>query len=491
MTTTVEVATARTERAHAPGSVLVVGGSGFVGRHLVPHLAARGFAVRVLARNTRRAEAEAWQGVELLRGDATDRACLGPALAGVDVAYYLVHSMTAGKRFPDVDRAAAETFANAAREAGVRRIIYLGGLAPRDVDTVHLASRVETGEILRRNHPEVVELRAGIIIGPGSAAFEVMRDLVANLPIMLTPRWVRSLSPPIALDDLLAQLEALATLEGVAGAVIETAGPDRLSYEEMMLRLADALGKRRPLIIRVPLLTPELSAYWIEFVTSTPAPIARALITGLKHDLAATKDPRLEAVAPARIGFDEAVRRAFARERERLSGGRWREGAFDLRGMRHEVAYYGVAMRHARPCTASAEALWRSLERFGTREAGALSLRALWAIRRALERALGGEIAPPRRPGPFRPGERFDVWRVHGAFPPASLVLLSTLRAPGAGGFEFAIEDEGARRVVSATIHWHPRGFWGLMYWYVLAPFHRLVLASLTRAIVHGAERSG
>ncbi len=479
------------ERTQRGNTVLVVGGSGFVGRHLVPHLAARGWRVRVLARDTRRAEAEGWQGVEILRGDATDRASLTPALAGVDLVFYLVHSMTAGKQFPDLDRKAAETFSRAARAAGVRRIVYLGGLAPRDVDTIHLASRVETGVILRRNHPDVVELRAGIIIGPGSAAFEVMRDLVANLPLMLTPRWVRSLSPPIALDDLLDQLEALGTLGGVAGAVIETAGPDRLSYEEMMLRLAAALGKRRPVIIRVPLLTPELSAYWIEFVTSTPAPIARALITGLKHDLNATKDPRLEAVAPARIGFDEAVRRAFARERERLSGGRWREGAFDLRGMRHEVAYYGVAMRRARTSAASAEALWRSLERFGTREAGALSLRPFWAMRRAIERALGGEIAPPRAPGPFRPGERFDVWRVHGVFPPASLVLLSTLRAPGAGGFEFTIEDDGARRVVSATIHWHPRGFWGLMYWYILAPFHRLVLARLTAAIVQGADRSG
>ncbi|MDW8443463.1 MAG: DUF2867 domain-containing protein [Acetobacteraceae bacterium] len=470
--------------------MLVVGGSGFVGRHLVPHLVERGFRVRVLARNVRRAEAEGWVGVEILRGDATDRASLAPALSGVDVAYYLVHSMTAGKRFPDIDRTAAETFAASARAAGVRRIVYLGGLAPGDVDTVHLASRVETGVILRRNHPDVVEIRAGIIIGPGSAAFEVMRDLVANLPVMLTPRWVRSLSPPIALDDLLTQLEALATLEGVGGAVIETAGPDRLSYEEMMLRLADALGKRRPLIIRVPLLTPELSAYWIGLVTSTPASIARALITGLKHDLIANKDPRLEAVAPARIGFDEAVRRAFARERERLSEGRWREGAFDLRGMRHEVAYYGVSMRHARASLAPAKALWRSLERFGTRQGGSLALRPLWSIRRAIERLAGGEVAPPREAGPFRPGERFDVWRVHGVVPPTSLVLLSTLRAPGAGGFEFAILDEGGRRLVAATIHWHPRGFWGLLYWYVLAPFHRLVLASLTAAIVREAERN-
>jgi len=472
-------------------TVLVVGGSGFVGRHLVPHLAARGFRVRVLARNTRRAEAEGWREVAVLRGDATDAGSLAPALAGVEVAYYLVHSMTAGKRFPELDRTAAETFARSALAAGVRRIVYLGGLAPRDVDTVHLASRVEIGAILRRNHPDVVELRAGIIVGAGSAAFEVMRDLVANLPVMLTPRWVRSVSPPIALDDLLAQLEALATLEGVAGAVIETGGPDRLSYEEMMLRLADALGKRRPIIIRVPLLTPELSAYWIELVTSTPAPVARALITGLKHNLAAAQDPRLEAVAPARIGFDEAVQRALARERERLAEAGWREGAFDLRGMSHHVAYYGVAMGHTRQTLAPAEALWQSLARFGTPEGAALSLAPLWAIRRAIERLLGGRVAPWREPGPFRRGECFDVWRVHSASPPSSLVLLSTLRAPGAGGFEFAIEEQTGQRAVSATIHWHPRGLWGLVYWYVLAPFHHLVLRSLTAAIVRGAERSG
>ncbi|MFQ3622980.1 MAG: DUF2867 domain-containing protein [Acetobacteraceae bacterium] len=470
-------------------SALVVGGTGFVGRHLVPHLVTAGWRVRVLARSPERAAREGWRNVEVLRGDAADPATLAPALAGIDVAYYLVHSMASGARFPELDRRAAEAFSRAARNAGVRRIVYLGGLAPHAVDTPHLSSRVETGEVLRRHHPDVVELRAGIIVGAGSAAFEVMRDLVANLPVMLTPRWVRSTSPPIALDDLLAQLEALATLESVAGAVIETGGPETLSYETMMNRLAELLGRRRPVILRVPFLTPKLSSYWLCLVTATPAPIARALITGLKHDLVATSDRRLEQACPARLGFDDAVRRALAREAERVATDRWREGAFNLRGCRHDVSYYGVSMRRELATHCPADGVWRSLRRLGTREGGALCCAPLWTMRRLAERLLGGSIAAPRGDDDdFRVGDRFDVWQVFAADRPRRLVLLSTLRAPGRGGFEIGIDDLGPRRLVSATIHWHPRGLWGLLYWYALFPAHLLVLRGLVRAIVRGAE---
>jgi uncharacterized protein YbjT (DUF2867 family) len=299
-------------------------------------------------------KAEGWQGVDQVRADALDPASLGPALAGVEVAFYLVHSMGSGRGFPERDRDAAHNFATAAAAAGVRRIVYLGGLAPDLAETEHLASRVETGQILRSGPVPVIELRAGIIIGAGSAAFEVIRDLVGHLPVMVTPQWIRVSSPPVALPDLLGDLMALAQRPEAEGQVFETGGPERLTYEEMMRRLARALGRRRPVIVPVPFLTPKLSSYWLALVTGVPAPVARALIGGLRHDIHAD-DTDLRALVPRDcLGFDAAVERAFEAEREMLSGDCWREGAFDLRGYRHDISFYGKRMTLERGCSACA-----------------------------------------------------------------------------------------------------------------------------------------
>ncbi len=240
--------------------MLVFGASGYIGSHLVPRLVAHGVRVRAAARNRALLEARGWRDVELVAADALKPDTLPAALAGIDVAYYLVHSMAAGRAFGRLDIEAADNFARAAQAAGVRRIVYLGGIAPSDARSEHLTSRVGTGERLRRGGVPVTEIRAGIIVGPGSAAFEVMRDLVYHLPLMVTPRWVRSKSPPIALDNLLEYLVRVPEIAATAGQTYDAAGPELLSYEEMMLQLGEFIG-RRPRIIPVPVLTPRLSSY--------------------------------------------------------------------------------------------------------------------------------------------------------------------------------------------------------------------------------------
>ncbi|TVQ71770.1 MAG: NAD-dependent epimerase/dehydratase family protein [Oceanospirillales bacterium] len=430
---------------------LVFGASGYVGRNLVPHLLAQGRHVRAAARQISPLKAEGWMGVDLVQADALDSSSLSNALNGVEVAFYLVHSMGSGRGFPERDRKAAQNFAQAAEVAGVKRIVYLGGLAPKQADTEHLASRVETGEILRAGAVPVIELRAGIIIGAGSAAFEVMRDLTAHLPVMVTPHWISVSSPPIALPDLLNDLIDLAEVAEAEGQVLETGGPERLTYEAMMRRLAKALGRRDPIIIAVPLLTPQLSSYWLDLVTGVPAPIARALIGGLRHDLTAD-DQSLRALVPRQcLSFDEALTLALDSEKQILAGDRWREGAFDLRGYRHDISFYGKRLTLQRSSCVSLEILWSRLEQL------------------------------------IKRGESFKLWRRYREKVNQGMIVRSSIPSPGKGGLEITLTSDakGGSSLV-LTQHWHPAGVWGLLYWFILWPLRaialRVLLSHLTRS---------
>ena len=248
-------------------TIAVFGASGYIGSHLVPRLGARGEHVRAIARRLDVLQDRGWTDVETVAADALDPNTLGPALANVDDAYYLVHSMSGGEGFAERDRQAATNFRQAAERAGVGRIIYLGGLQPAGDSSAHLRSRGETGAVLRAGAVPVIEVRAGIIVGAGSAGFEVIRDLVNHLPIMTTPRWVKSKTQPIALDDLLAYLLGLAGSGVPANAIFDVAGPETLSYAELITQYGRVVGKRR-LIVPLPVLSPRLSSYWLDLVTS-------------------------------------------------------------------------------------------------------------------------------------------------------------------------------------------------------------------------------
>jgi uncharacterized protein YbjT (DUF2867 family) len=474
--------------------VLVFGATGYIGAHLVPRLLREGRAVRASGRHRKVLEARDWPGVELVEANALVPDSLPAALAGVDTAYYLVHSMAAGPDFGRLDLQAATNFAAAAERAGVRRIVYLGGLVPDDADSEHLVSRRETGQRLRAGRVPVTEIRAGIVVGPGSAAYEVVRDLVNHLPLMLTPRWVRSKSSPIALDNLLAYLVRVADLDEAAGKVLEAAGPDYISYEEVMRQYGEVVGKR-PRIIRVPVLTPELSARWLSLITAVPANIARALIGGLKHDLPAD-DAELRRLVPQQLlSFRESVAAALQAERSHAVAARWSEGLLMFRGFRLDNAFYAKRASGTAVGDASASAVWRTVATIGG-DNGYYTMNWLWWLRGVMDWLIGGPglTRGRRHPTELRIGDRIDYWTVLALEPARRLTLHFGMRAPGSGVLEFEVDPEpapapGRRTRLTITAYWHPQGVWGLLYWYALAPAHLFIFRKMTRAMVRRAER--
>ena len=469
------------------------GATGYIGSHLVPRLLRDGFVVRASGRNRKALEARGWTGLELVEADALQPDSLPAALQGVDTAYYLVHSMAAGSNFGQLDLQAAENFAAAAGAAGVRRIVYLGGLVPKDPDSEHLRSRRDTGVRLRQGPVPVTELRAGIIVGPGSAAYEVIRDLVNHLPVMLTPKWVRSRSSPIALDNLLEYLVRVPWIEEAAGQVLDAAGPDYISYEEVMLEYGAAVGKR-PIILRVPLLSPTLSSYWLGLVTAVPASIARALIGGLKHDLPAD-DAALRRMLPQKLlGFRDSLLAALEAERTQQVAARWTEGLLMFRGFRIDNAFYAKRASGSAVSSAAPAALWQVVSTIGG-DNGYYCLGWLWWIRGAIDWLLGGPgLSKGRRhPTELRLGDRIDHWTVIGIEPQRRLTLNFGMRAPGSGVLEFEVEPDPqpstpGRSRITVTAYWHPQGVCGLLYWYALVPAHLFLFRAMTAAMARRAE---
>ncbi len=467
---------------------LVFGASGYIGSHLVPYLRDRGAQVRACARNIEVLEAREWQGVELAAADALRPETLDDAFRGVDTAYYLVHSMAAGKDFPTLDATAARNFAFAAARNGVRRIVYLGGLTPPAPRSEHLRSRQETGDILRAGDVPVTEIRAGMIIGPGSAAWEVIRDLVNHLPVMLTPRWVFSKSTPIALDNLLHYLAEAPKFEETAGEIYDVGGPDVLTYAEIMRSYASLVDKR-PLIIPVGVLTPRLSSYWLRLVTSVPTNVARALIDGLSQDVIAADDRLPKLVPQQLLGFREAAIAALEADRRHAVPARWVESATACREFHPQYSFYGKQQGDSLLTDADRDALWRTVCRVGN-DGDFFHARLLWWVRRAIDWLVGGPgfRRTRRHPDELRVGDAVDAWRVIAMEPGEKLTLLMEMKSPGAGVLEFAITDEGAMRRVSVDAYFHPAGVWGLLYWYALIPFHASIFRGMTRAIVARAS---
>ena len=466
---------------------LVFGASGYIGTHLVPRLQAAGKRVRASARNPEVLAARGWDGVECVTADALDPATLPAVLQGVDVAYYLVHSMAAGRGFGALDREAARNFGQAAAAAGVRRIVYLGGLIPQHARSEHLRSRAETGDVLRASGVPVTELRAGMIVGPGSAAYEVIRDLVNHLPVMVTPRWVKSVSTPIALDDLLAYLAAVGDIDAAAGKTLDAGGPDTVTYEAIMRSYGRQVGQH-PLIIPVPVLTPRLSSYWLRLVTSVPVGIAQALVEGLEHDFVAHDDELQRLVPRQRLGLDASIRAAIDADRQHAVIARWVEGSIACRNFRPEYAFY--AMREGATATGDVtpEQVFATVCTIGG-EYGWFFANVLWWIRGAIDWLVGGPSfrRSRRHPTQLRVGDVVESWRVIALEPGRRLTLLMEMKAPGAGVLEFVVQPQGSGASVSATAYWHPAGVWGLAYWYVLIPAHAFIFKGLTRAILRRA----
>lgn len=474
--------------------VLVAGASGYVGGRLARALAERGERVRCLARRPEYLQARAPSGTEVVAGDCLDIASLDGPLAGVDVAYYLVHSMGADGDFSERDRQAAWNFADAARRAGVKRIVYLGGLGGANDGAAslssHLRSRQETGEQLRSGGVPVVEFRASVILGSGSLSFELIRALVERLPVMICPRWVATVAQPIAIEDVIAYLMAALDLpDGDSSRTFEIGGADVVSYGEIMRAYARRRGLRR-LFISVPVLTPRLSSLWLGLVTPVYARVGRHLIEGVRNPTVVTDDMALRTFAIRPLGLDDSLRRALEHEDREFAETRWSDSLSASRG----IAPYGGLRRGSRfvysltrDVAASTDAAFVPIRRIGGQN-GWYALGWLWRVRGFVDLLCGGVgVRRGRRdPEMLRAGDALDFWRVE-SVESRRLRLRAEMKLPGRAWLEFEVTPRPGGSRIRQTATFDPAGLAGLAYWYALYPihialFHRMLAAIAARA---------
>jgi uncharacterized protein YbjT (DUF2867 family) len=487
---------------------LVTGATGYVGGRLVPELLAAGYRVRVLARSPEKLRDLPWRdAVEVVRGDAGDPAALAVATADVDVAYYLVHAIGAGADFDAIEVRVARAFATAARAAGVGRIVYLGGMAPADQAlSEHLRSRAEVGRILLESGVPTVALGAGTVIGSGSLSFEMLRYLTERLPVMITPRWVRTRIQPIAIRDVLRYLVACAELPPEVNRAFDIGGPDVLTYEEMMQRFAVVAGLKRRRILPVSVLQPELSARWVGLVTPVPSATARPLVASLRNEVVCADDDIRRSIPDppgGLLGFDESVRLALQRVKDAEVATRWSDAS--PRGVPSDPLpsdpdWAGGTLftdDRSAEVPASPEALWSVVASIGG-DNGWYSLPWAWEVRGGFDRLIGGPglRRGRRHPTQLHVGEAVDFWRVEEVVPGRLLRLRAEMKVPGLAWLEFHVAPapgqpaEGARRAtLRQRATFFPRGLAGNAYWHAVLPFHGLVFPAMLRRISAEAVR--
>jgi uncharacterized protein YbjT (DUF2867 family) len=485
---------------------LVTGATGYIGGRLVPELLDAGYRVRCLARSPDRLRDHPWAGeVEVVAGDVTDAESVARALDGVDVAYYLVHAMSSGDDFEEIDRRAARIFAERARAAGVRRIVHLSGLVPADVParelSPHLRSRAEVARILLDSGVPTAVLRAAVVIGSGSASFEMLRYLTERLPVMVTPSWVHTRIQPVAVRDVLRALVGGADMPPDVSRAFDLGGPDVLTYRQMMLRYAAIAGLPHRIILAVPMLTPGLSSHWVGLVTPVPASIARPLTESLRHEVVCHENDIARHLAgpPAPLlGFDDAVRLALQRVREARVTTRWSSASVpgapsDPLPTDPDWAGGSLYSDHRElPVDASPEALWRVVEGIGG-ENGWYSFPLAWAVRGWLDRLVGGVgLRRGRRDAArLRVGDSLDFWRVEAIEPGRLLRLRAEMRLPGLAWLEMGVAaDEDGRIRYRQRALFHPHGLLGHAYWWCVSPFHSIVFGGMARNIARAAAGS-
>ena len=475
------------------GEILLTGATGYVGGRLLTLLQQSGSHVRCLTRRPDALNDRLGATTTVVRGDVLDRSSLTAAFHGVETAYYLVHSMGEQKDFEEQDRIAAENFAKAATAAGVRQIIYLGGLGNPDHElSKHLRSRQETGDVLRMHHPQVIEFRASIVIGSGSLSFEMIRALVERLPIMICPRWVSVKVQPIAIEDLLAYLVAALDLPIGHSQVYEIGGPDQLSYGELMREYARQRGLRR-WMIPVPLLTPYLSSLWLGLVTPLYARVGRKLVESLRNPTLLSNNlaSRTFDVVPRSV--PEAIQRALINEDHEFAETRWSD-ALSAGGTVPQWGgtRFGSRLVDSRSVVVpvSVEQAFAPIRRIGGKT-GWYYANWLWSLRGFLDLLLGGiGVRRGRRdPEQLRPEDALDFWRVEACEPPRLLRLSAEMKLPGRAWLEFEVTPCAEGSQIRQTAIFDPIGLTGLAYWYGIYPLHKCVFAGMLRNIAREAEK--
>jgi uncharacterized protein YbjT (DUF2867 family) len=474
--------------------VLITGATGYIGRRLKERLLLRpDLAIRLLVRNRNKVRAKALSEVEVVEGDTFNPEALADALSGIEVAFYLIHSMGSGKDFEERDRRSAANFRDACIAAGVKRLVYLGGLGVKETASRHLLSRIETGEILaaRSESLQTIWFRAGIIIGAGSASFEIIYNLIQKLPVMVTPKWVQTRTQPVAVTDVLAYLEAAISVK-VQGDLVVDIGGEAMTFREMMLRAAKVMGLRR-LLLPVPVLSPRLSSFWLILFTPIPFRMAAALVEGLRSETILQNDHarrHFPKITPQ--SYENAVAAAIAELEQDLVISRWCDsstaqfcdilhqdnpGTPILRD-RREILLHGLDPAR----------VYAAIKGIGGAD-GWGAYQVLWQIRGLLDKLTGGYglNRGRRQQKELRPGDALDFWKVADLKENKRVLLVAQMKLPGKAWLEFDIRDD---RLVQ-TAHFHPSGLLGRLYWYSVLPFHHLVFKNLAERIVARAAEAG
>jgi uncharacterized protein YbjT (DUF2867 family) len=446
-------------------------------------------SVRCLCRNPSRLEERVARGTEVVRGDLHEPESLSAAFMGVDTAFYLVHSMQSGPEFEDLEREAARNFGRAARTAGIRRIVYLGGLAQGDDLSPHMRSRVETGNILRESGIPVIEFRASVIIGSGSASFEVIRALVERLPVMITPRWVRTAAQPIAIEDVVEYLAEATKLPLAGDRIFEIGGSDVTSYAGIMSEFARQRELKR-WIVPVPTLSPSLSSRWLTLITPVYASIGRCLIESVRTP-SVVRNTEADSCFPIRpMGVAQAIQRALENEDSPSAKSRWSDA--NSPGARSATLPSPVrdllVNRKSARVSLPAEQAFAPVRRIGGR-IGWYFGNLLWRIRGAIDQLAGGVGMRRGRPDPEipEPGDTLDFWRVEVYEPNRQLRLFAEMKVPGRAWLEFRAEPDGDGTLLQQTAEFEPDGWIGLLYWYLLWPVHEVMFRGMLRRIVDTA----
>lgn len=481
--------------------VLVTGATGYIGGRLVPRLLDAGFEVRVLVRHPEKLRNVPWAlRVDIREGDLADRTSLAAACEGIDVLYYLVHSMGQRGDFEATELQCAHNVADAAREAGVSRIVYLGGLHPEAGNlSKHLRSRAEVGDILLASGVPTLALQAGVIIGSGSTSFEMIRHLTDVLPVMTAPKWVGNLIQPIAVRDVMYYLIAAASVPKSVTRAVDIGGPDVLTYMEMMNGYAEEAGMRRRAILKLPVLTPYLASQWVNLVTPIPRSLAVPIIASLQNDCV-MKNHDVDAIIPppaeGLVGYRRSVSLALERVRQGDVETGWQNASIDGAPSDPlptdpEWAGHRVYLDdRTRDCAASSDALWKVIEGIGG-ERGWYSMPMAWAARGFADKIVGGVGLRRGRVNPdtLKAGEALDWWRVERVDYGHFLRLRAEMKVPGLAWLELYAfsQPNGTSRYRQRAIFF-PRGIAGRLYWFSILPFHGIIFSGMAKRIVAAAE---
>ncbi|WP_458132313.1 DUF2867 domain-containing protein [Vibrio coralliilyticus] len=472
--------------------VLVLGASGYVGSQLLLQLCNKGYHVTAAARQIEylKARVTPHPNLELIYLDLADQEATLRIVPEYEVVYFLVHGMAHGHDFLEYEISLAENFKSALKKSShTKHVIYLSAIQPQTGNSEHLKARRMTGDIIRKAGIPVTELRAGVIIGPGSAAFEIMRDFVYNMPLLITPKWVDSKANPIALENLNHYLLSLIEESPTSHALYEVGGPDTLSYREQFETISTVI--RKPIKLwSTSLLTPQLTSRWLGIVTSVPSSIGAALLSGLEHDFIANSDDIRQRYPQALVSYEQMVRKSIDEEGHFVRSEVWGFDPAALKRWQAGYGYYPKQTGASIETDLSSEQLWEIVKQIGSRKEGYFFANLMWRTREWLDLFFGG--GRPKRRSPLGPelqvGDYIDSWKVIRCEKEQFLSLLFGMKGPGLGRLEFSLEDLGSKRKLTVKAWWHPQGLRGLLYWFAMMPAHLFIFKGMVKAIVRKAK---